>query len=530
MSCSMMYKKLCLLCCIILFAAIGNPFTAPRVVRGEENPLKPAEMLIIYNNNPTKEELSGVQSIVEVLTYLQHSVVFASVDECLSVLNNYDSIICYNLTGVTNSFINALADSDKAVFVAGGDMVKAYVDKKGYPITSTEFRDVTASVNYEFSEKRKFNTLTNLDRGYLLKGNFRYTAGMISVAGESSGLYSVYGSFLYTPVTDFNDSLLLASFTDEVAQWLWPYNGKPHTYAQYIVLNEVFPYTNANTLMKVIEYLIDNKLPFIISVMPVYQNGQYPAMERFCEILRYAQAGGGAVIMHAPITLREDKNVDLIWQYLTTATEAYTNYGVYPLGIQVPERFMFTETSREIIRRYSTIFWYKEEGEASVDLSEHFNSIYSDGHNMIGSSIYLDDLLSNQIMVHSTATYIDMNESFDMIKEQLEEKKTSGIPFKNLWEIDNSVYANNLYLHTSGGQVYFNNEKKSLDYIPFAYDKNFDYNKGLFHWIAMDLAGLNEILVVVVIISSVLFTFFIIRARQFNRKKFLYTKEREQKK
>jgi uncharacterized protein YdaL len=525
-----MYKRLCLLCCLVLFVAAGIPFTKPLTVRGEESSFPPAEMLIVYNNNPSQEVMSGVQSIVEIVTYLQHSVVFASVDECLPVLNNYDSIICYNLTGVSDSFMNALAGSGKAVFIAGGDIVKAYIDKKGYPINSTEYKDATASVHYEFSEKRNYNTLTDFNNGYLLTGTFRYKTGTVSVAGVSSGLYAGYGSLLYTPVTDFNDSLILASFTDEVAQWLWPYNGKPHTYAQYIVLNEVYPYTNAETLMKVIEYLTENKLPFIISVMPVYQNGEYPAMVRFCEILRYAQAGGGAVIMHAPITLREDKNVDLIWQYLTTATEAYTNYGVYPLGIQVPEGFMFTETSREIIRRYSTIFWYKEEGEPTVDLSEHYNSIYSDGHNMIGSSIYLDNLLSNQIMVHSTATYIDMNESFDMIKEQLEEKKTSGIPFKNLWEIDNSVYANSLYLHTTNGQIYFNNEKKSLDYVPFVYDKNYDYNNSVFHWIAMDLAGLNEILVVIVIISSLLFTFFIIRARQFNKKKFLYTKEREQKK
>lgn len=519
----MMYKRLLFICFMI---ALWIPLT----VRGQEESLQSAQMLIVYNNNPTKEELYGVQSIVKVLTYLQHSVVFASVDESLPVVDNYDSIICYNITGNPDSFITALAGTDKAVFILGGDIAKEYAKQKGYDFNSVKYSDAIASANFEFSENRSYNTLTNLNNGFLLNGSFTYEKGSITVAGHSAGLYSGYGSFLYTPVTDFTDSLVLASFTEEVARWLWPYNGQPHTYAQYMVLDEVYPFTPADTLMEIIEYFIDSKIPFIISVMPLYENGGYPAMEHFCEILRYAQANGGAVIMHTPITLQEDKNVGQIWKYLTTATEAYTNYGVYPLGIQVPESFMFTETSREIIRRYSTIFWYKDEGEISIDLSEHYNSIYSDGHNMIGSSIYLDDLLNNQIMVHSTATYIDLNGGVDLIREQLDDKKASGIPLKSLWEVDNTVYADNLYLHTTGGQVYFNNEKMSLDYVPFVYDENYDYNNGVFHLIAMDLAGLNEILVFIVIISSILFIFFIIRARQFNRKKFLYTREREQKK
>lgn len=34
----------------------------------------------------------------------------------------------------------------------------------------------------------------------------------------------------------------------------------------------------------------------------MYVNGDYPSMTHFCEVLRFAQAGGGAVIINAPLT------------------------------------------------------------------------------------------------------------------------------------------------------------------------------------------------------------------------------------
>ena len=86
---------------------------------------------------------------------------------------------------------------------------------------------------------------------------------------------------------------------------------------------------------------MDKDKPFVISVMPIYANGDYPAMKRFCEVLRYAQANGGTIILHAPITVREGENKDQVWDYLTIAMQAYINYGIYPVAVQLPESYMF---------------------------------------------------------------------------------------------------------------------------------------------------------------------------------------------
>jgi len=521
----MMYKKITAYLGFLICIAICLPL---KVVANEEE-LAKAEILIVYNNNPTEEEMIGVQSIVKILTYMQHTVVFTSVDESLPVLDNYDSILCYGLKGNLENFVSVLAKADKAVFIMGSGGVIAYVSQKGYDLTYNEIPKSIASVSYEFSEDNKFTSLLNLEESVLLEGQFTYQNGKITVVNQTASLYSRYDDFLYMPSTELSNSLIKASFTQEVAKWLWPYSGEPFSYAQYIVMNEVYPFTPPEKLLEAVNYLIDLKLPFVISVMPIYENGKYPAMKRFCEVLRYAQANGGTIIMHTPIITQDSDNMNQIWEYLTIATETYVNYGIYPLGIEVPESFMFSETNREIIKRYSTVFWYEEKEEVAIDLTEQYNTISNDGHNMIGTAINLDKLGNSQIKVHSTAFYLNINDGIDAIKAGIDACKQSGIPMKSLWDVDQQVYANNVHLYTEHGQVYYNDSKVSLDYTPFEYDKKYKYND-VFRLIMVDLKGLNEKLVFIVALTTIIFVIFIIKARNVNKAKFLYPKERRQKK
>jgi len=356
----------------------------------------------------------------------------------------------------------------------------------------------------------------------LLSGDFAYVNGTISIEDLNANLYSRKDNFVYLPTSDLSEAILQASITKEIAFWLWPFKGNPHPYAQYIVLDEIYPFLPPEQLMEAVEYLVETRLPFVISVMPIYENGEYPSMQRFCEVLRYAQANGGSIIMHSPLIQQEGDNVEQIWKYLTIATQAYTNLGIYPLGIEVPESYMFTETGREILKRYSTVFFYQNEDvDSKIYLEDRYNTILNDGHKMIAPTIELDNQGNSLIMVHPTALYLDLNEGMDSLKIKVNACIESDVPLKSLWEMDNVVYADNLYFYTEDGQAYLNNEEVSLEYLPFKYTENYDYENGAFRWIMKDLKGLNSKLVFIVVVSSVIFIIFIVIARQINKHKFL---------
>lgn len=520
----MMYKKKFMVLFILAILVFLN--VIPKSAVKSENSWEDAEILIIFNNNPNQEEISGVQTMVKILTYLQHSVVFASVDECIPVLRDYDFIICYDLRNVPDYFVQSLVNAEKAVMMLGGNCAEAYTSQKGYMVEYHWISDSIATVKNSLYAEEPFTSLLKLKDCVLLNGYFSYTTGELDVDGQKSSLYMRVGNFLYTPISDLSEPSMQALFTKEVARWLWPYNGEPHSYAQYIVLDEVYPFVEPQKLMEIVDYLIHYQLPFVISVMPIYQNTEYPAMKRFCEVLRYAQANGGAIILHAPIIQQYGENTELLKKYLSMAKEAYISYGVYPLGIQVPDSYMFIEAQREILKWYSTVFFYKDNDDISINLDERFNYIYKNGHQIIGPAICLGRHGNNQVKTHLTAVYIDIYDGMEKVKEQIHACIQSRISIKSLWNTYNVVYGNNIYLNTDQGQLYYNNNRVSLKYEPFEYEEDFNYKNDVFHWIAKDLRSLNKVLIIVVILSSTTFLAFIIKARHVNKRRFLISSKR----
>ena len=514
----MMYKKYTWMFLFSLLVALCLPIEA----RASEIEYEDAEVLVIYNNSPTEEEMADIRFLVKTLSYLQHSVVYAPIEEATLILEQYDAVLCYGLEGNLESLMEKLAKGDKRVFLVGSGGIEAFISSKGYDLIQRKFEDSYATVNYKFTEDSEYKFILRLKDSILLSGDFAYANGTISIEDLNANLYSRKDNFVYLPTSDLSEAILQASITKEIAFWLWPFKGNPHPYAQYIVLDEIYPFLPPEQLMEAVEYLVETRLPFVISVMPIYENGEYPSMQRFCEVLRYAQANGGSIIMHSPLIQQEGDNVEQIWKYLTIATQAYTNLGIYPLGIEVPESYMFTETGREILKRYSTVFFYQNEDvDSKIYLEDRYNTILNDGHKMIAPTIELDNQGNSLIMVHPTALYLDLNEGMDSLKIKVNACIESDVPLKSLWEMDNVVYADNLYFYTEDGQAYLNNEEVSLEYLPFKYTENYDYENGAFRWIMKDLKGLNSKLVFIVVVSSVIFIIFIVIARQINKHKFL---------
>lgn len=526
---NMMFKQYRIIFLTMLIFAISLP-TSVNAKGMEQKDIgtkgyKKADILLVYNNAPSNKEKANLEIIVKQLTYLQQSVVFATVSESQKIISNYDNIICFNLSKDSDEFYTELAKQNKNVFVLGGENIATYTEKKGYPVTAVYQRNLVADISYNFQQDKQYKALLHLQKTTLLYGSFQHQNGEIIADGKQTGLYSGFDKFVYTPVHDLSDNLIWTSFTKEIALWIWPYKGDPHPCAQYIVLDKVYPFTPPDKLQKIVDYLILNKLPFVISVMPIYENGDYPSMKRFCEVLRYAQANNGAIIMHSPNIIKDGENVTQLWKYLTIATEAYTNQGIYPIGLEAPDRFIFENSRIDLLKRYSTVFFYSENREPVINLKVKYNTIFKDGHTIVGSAIGLNEIGNSQIKVYSAAQYLNVWDDFGFLEKQIDGCVNSEIPLRSLWDMNHSVYVDNLYLHTVMSQVYLNNKKVSLEYKPFKY-KKYTYKPNIFIRIAANLGGLNKKLKAIAAIASVMFIIFIISARRLNKRKFLIPKDR----
>lgn len=508
MNFNMMFKRLAsLFVAVLMLTGLFKAYC----IDAEEN--TETKILVIYDNNLSEEGQLSLQNIVKLLTYMQHSVSFLDEAEAYDEIASYNYIICYDVHSSSEALLEALAKRGTKVLIIGGNILDRYMNKKGYMLKTSRIDKAIYTASYEYKEAERLEAFVELDSVSIINSPAEYSRGSLSSYGVKTALYTGHGDLLYVPIADMMLPISEVAFSNEAAYWLWPYTGSPRAQMQYIVLEGVYPFYPPEQLLKIVNYLEELSVPYIISVMPIYQNGDYPAMKRFCEVLRYAQANNGSVIMKAPKTFYKADDKELIWEYLTTATEAYMNYGIYPLAIELPEDYMFSETGREVYRRYSTVFWFETESdEAAIKLQEQINIIYYDGHKMVGKAVYNDVSGRYTTGFHSTAIYLDVYDEFNNIKRQVETAIRSELPMKSLLEADNTVYINNAKIQSSGGLILVDGKAVSREYTPFVYE-DFDYHKGFLEKIVLDIGGVSNRLLILVVSASIVFLLLLISGR-----------------
>ncbi len=515
-------------------------YCQPAVWAADQKQIEKGDILIIYSDGSDKNTGRMVSDMVEILTYQSFKVSYGTASECMDDLNKFSYVICYDITTYPSEFPEKLrlyeenhtGETKEAshIFFVGNEFLKAYLDQTGRDQSYEYIKSTTGKIRYNFDDLSQRTSMAK-EPFFLFLKNLSYKNGGLTVSEKEGYVCAREGALTHLPITDFDDPLIKAVFIKEVAQWKWPFNGSPNIFPQYIVVNKVYPYEDPEKLMGVVKMLVKGKTPFVISVMPMYVNGDYPAMVRFCEILRYAQANGGAVIINTPINQMNPLDKNVVLDYLAQALSIYNKQGVYPLALQVPRNWMFHPDTIEIMRHFKTIVTSNEE-DSYLDASEgNTNEVYKDGHQWIGSSVALDDLGTSYVSAYSTAVWISMEADPSEILLKINACRSSRIPLKSLWDMEHSYWMEK-DLMTYGNQgLILNQKKQDLSFLPSTYVKNFDYHRNMLQRFSKDLTSQNRLLIFMVGITSLVFLLFILFARYNNRRNYFFgsgEKEKDQ--
>lgn len=543
MSYSMMFKKFQCIALVIFLLCI--PVTAEAE---EKKALPSGDILVVYSDTADKDDMDSVYHIVELLTYQSFQVTFASAAECAGNLADFKSILFYEVESYPSEIIGEIraleteaqkileargedykgaTENDLRLMFVGNHFLKDYLNQTFRSHTYTACSSQVGIMNYFFNDYQEKNGLVRAEDFLFLKGDYRYCSGQVTV-DETEGYFCAgTGSITHIPTGDLTNPLVEAAFIKEVAQWKWPYNGEPHAYAQYIVLNKVYPFQDPEKLFSVIQMIADRKEPFVISVMPVYANSDYPAMQRFCEVLRYAQDNGGVIFIHTPINQMTDFDVDLVNEYMTLAISGYMNQGVYPMGLQVPSNWMFQEDTIEIMSRFRTVMVSEEEDSRinRTGKEVHTNQVYGDGHQWIAPAVKLDADGVSYTKVHSTAVYFDITQDLEDIEEKLNACRESFVPTKSLWDVEHSFWTDEDIMTYKNRIILVNGKRQDKTFLPTDYEEEYSYRRNMLQRFSKDLTSENKKLIVAVVIVSAIFLLFILMARFSNRNRFFYREE-----
>lgn len=108
-----------------------------------------------------------------------------------------------------------------------------------------------------------------------------------------------------------------------------------------IGINAVYPFSDLNKVMDISETLHDRGIKFVCTVMPVYENYEFEAFDKFIEVIKYVHKKGGQIFIHYPI-INEAVTFDANPKPgLKKAIDEYRSRGIEIKGLTLSQNNVF---------------------------------------------------------------------------------------------------------------------------------------------------------------------------------------------
>lgn len=532
--------------------------SAGNSAEGDADDTVKGSFLVIYPDSLSGTDRDNLSAAAAVLTSLGDTADYVPAKKAAGALDDYDNIIWLPGTAETSDTSGSGKAEDAETGTAGaaepgtpdaaasaaepdaageaetneagassdkhqmflGSVPEWALQDSGATLTQSSAGESGAEAVYTFSGTRMETSVSLQDPVFLT--NKEYEEGTVRIGSGSYPLASGWGNDRYLALQAYGSDFARALLTQEITLWQWPYLNSPHSYTEYVVLDEVYPFTDPDRLLKLVESMAEKKMNYVISVMPIYKHADYPAFQQFCEVLKYAQASGGAVILHSPL-IQNGVDDGTLQDQLTTATENYFAMGVYPLALSIPSDWIFNDELHDTLGRYRTLFLEDMdafEGREPSDLSTA--KFLSLGSQLITPAIPLDHTGAGYLDCCATAVYLNIDEKDDEIAAAAAAVRDSSIPMQPLWDMNQTVYLNKGgYLFWDGSTLEVDGSYPDLTYRPEEYPENFDYKRNVYYRATADLAGQNRVLIIFSCFVLVLFVLLGIRSRKDMRRKFI---------
>lgn len=344
----------------------------------------------------------------------------------------------------------------------------------------------------------------------LLSGHGEDLGGEVYVDGIAHALCQRRGNLTHFAYFDPQVPVLCAQLAQALQLWQWPYDNAPTAYGEYLVLDCVYPFLDPAELMERTDMLEEEGVPYALAITPIFSNAEYPAMKRFCEFLRYQQSQGAGLVLRVPFVSISQVDLDDLIHAMKVSYEAYASYGVYPLAVEAPEAWLECEKGLEALKGFRTVFLF-ETDESGMGETLHQNVAFRDGHQIIAPAWEDPYAFSSS---YAQALYLDAQMDVQEMREFVQRIKNSKRVLKRLMELDNTVYSGDLAVEYSSGALRVNGKLVNMRYVPFTYEENYTFDRGITQFFKEQIETSNRWLMLFVGLTCAIFLILIAMFRR----------------
>lgn len=285
----------------------------------------------------------------------------------------------------------------------------------------------------------------------------------------------------------------------------------------YLVLKNVYPYDNLEDLIKKVEYLNERGVNFIVDAMPVFNNQNFDSMKRYTEALRYCAANGGTIFLSSPYIYQSQYiNENELINKMTLAYESFVDYWVYPMGLTVPNEWIYSYEKENFIHKSNTIILWNNRDIGNLNIrSLNIKGI---------KNVLVEEEWKNldKEYYHGVALAIDGNTKNDLFQKTVEEILSSGIVFSNPTKrMDMEISFGNYKIEGNYKGTFLNG--KSVYTERFISNKEYSkafVNEEIEEKNKVSLSAFNKGIFAITLIAICIFIIFFFNSRRIDKKKY----------
>ncbi|NFA42679.1 DUF2334 domain-containing protein [Clostridium botulinum] len=346
-----------------------------------------------------------------------------------------------------------------------------------------------------------------------LKQNLiKYNNKIFCVGKES------YNDFLNTDKVIYIEELYFDNYNyKKIYEVLYKNFNKEYEKNTYLYFDKVTPFNDLNVLIEEIDYLKKNGIPFFIEVPPVFKNENLSAMNRFAEVLRYAQANGGEIVLTLPQLVSLDVQGKNIEEKFDLGFKNYINYWIYPTAISISDYWLYRDDLKELLKKTDTIF---------IDSNVDIGILEFDKYNLSSYKNVIEkvNLENGNNLYNNVAVNISSKLSINEFKNKIKELLEKDIYFKDTHDISSSITIDNLNINSNKKGIFLND--KNVVQVQFIDSEKYKtvvdgYENQRRDDVNISLDKTNKILVIISTVVVILFIIIALISFNIDKRKFL---------
>ncbi|WNS42449.1 hypothetical protein [Paenibacillus sp. MMS20-IR301] len=340
-------------------------------------------------------------------------------------------------------------------------------------------------------------------------------------AGGVQAPYAVSsGRFAYVPYLKQGDLSGIA-MAYVLKDWLH----SPIRPRTYLVLKEIYPFSDLDLLEKTADELYERGIPFIASIRPVFGNTDFPAMKRYLDALRTVQSHNGSIVINAPAVRPPIKSDDRSLRgKMSSFIDVLAEGGVAPLGIAAENYWTYDkEYSTAGMGFFDSAVLYGDEEARymeQTDTSMAFPSVLYSLKPELLQGISRSGKAMPELPLNAALTY-DLPEDEEALKEMLQELDAEWYTFADYKQAPHEVTTETSHILSADGVITVGAAALNVDYIPQAVAGDYEYQEEQATSFNRLFSVQNQFFIIVILIALLLFGGLLTVGYRLYRRKYL---------